>query len=447
MKRAYEKPVIRKYTSGIANKMGAAGPVAVQDNIEGVGINDLIRDYGSPLFVYSEKVIRETYEKLIHAFSARYPRVQAAWSYKTNYLQAVCRSFHKLGSWAEVVSSMEYDMARGLGMEGEQIIFNGPYKPYNALRKAVLDGAMINIDGLDEMRDLELISEEIGSTVNAGIRLNMSLGTYMAWDRFGFNLDTTEAYEAVKMAASKGKVKIKGIHAHIGTFILEPDYYRAAVYKVAEFALSLKKELGIKVEYIDIGGGFASHNDLKGAYLPTSETAPHFEQYAEAICSPLLSAFPPDELPLLILETGRALIDEAGYIVSTVVATKRLGSGQRALILDAGVNLLFTAFWYNHEVVPAVNRGFPMDDHIIYGPLCMQIDVIRESIKLPYLEKGDKVLIRPVGAYNNTQWMQFIHLRPNVVMISEKKDVSVIRKAETLDYLQSPESLPEWLTD
>jgi diaminopimelate decarboxylase len=75
----------------------------------------------------------------------------------------------------------------------------------------------------------------------------------------------------------------------------------------------------------------------------------------------------------------------------------------------------------------------------------MQIDVIREQIKLPDLEKGDRILIRPVGAYNNTQWMQFITRRPNVVMISEKGEVSVIRQAETVEYMQQMERMPEWL--
>ena len=77
----------------------------------------------------------------------------------------------------------------------------------------------------------------------------------------------------------------------------------------------------------------------------------------------------------------------------------------------------------------------------------MQIVVIREQVKLPHLEKDDRIIIRPVGAYNNTQWMQFITLRPNVVMISEKGKVSLIRQAETVDYLQQGEKIPEWLND
>ncbi|MEJ2031439.1 MAG: alanine racemase, partial [Deltaproteobacteria bacterium] len=383
MKKSYEKPVIKRYQAGIADKFAPIAAVKTLKAIEGRPVADLIKEYGSPLFVYSERQVRETHQRLLDAFSMRYPRVQAAWSYKTNYLRAICRLYQRLGSWAEVVSPMEYEMARKLGMPPEQIVFNGPYKPYEALKKAVLEGAMVNADSLDELSDLERIAEETGAPVAAGIRLNMALeGGFMSWDRFGFNLDSEQAFHAVKKVTAKGKVRIRGLHSHIGTFIRDVDHYRTQAGKMVGFALQLKEKLGIKIEYIDVGGGFASDIDLKGSYLRTSEVIPHFEEYAEVICTPLLDAFAPEDLPLLLLESGRAMIDEAGSLCATVIATRRLGSGQRALVLDAGVNLVFTSFWYNHEILPAADKSLPLEDHVVYGPLCMQIDVLRDSVKL-----------------------------------------------------------------
>ena len=448
MKKPYEKPVIKRYQAGIADKMSRARTVKIQAAIEGQQVGELLAAYGSPLFVYSERQIGRTYRRLLDVFSQRYPKVQTAWSYKTNYLKAVCKIFHRLGAWAEVVSPMEYEMARKLGQRPEQIVFNGPYKPYAALKQAVLDGAMINVDSLDEIQALEQVAAEIGRPVEAGLRLNMALeGGFMSWDRFGFNLDGDEAFHAVKIAVAKGQVRIRGLHSHIGTFILEAEHYRTQVKKLVAFAQLLREKLGITPAYIDVGGGFASDIDLKGSYLKTSEIIPHFEDYADAICQPLLDGFSTAELPLLLLESGRALIDEAGYLLGTVIATKRLANGRRALVLDAGVNLVFTAFWYNHEILPAVDKGFPLEDHVVYGPLCMQIDVLRDSVKLPFLEKGDQVVIRPVGAYNNTQWMQFINLRPAVVLLGKDGGRALIREAETVDYLQQPERLPPWLQD
>ncbi len=447
MKREYEKPFISRQMGGISNKFGSMTRAGVMESIDGVKVADLVAEYGSPLFVYSERRIKEKYRHFIDAFSLRYPKVCHAWSYKTNYLKSICKTFHRLGSWAEVVSEMEYEMAIKLGIEPSQIIFNGPLKPYTALKRTLIDGAMVNLDNMDELYAAERISTEIGSPVTVGIRVNMALGATMAWDRFGFNIESGQAHQAVKRAVSGGKVKIEGIHAHIGTFLLDPETYRLEVEKMIEFSKIIKNEFGIKVKYIDIGGGFPSHNKLKGTYLSTSDMVPMFERFAEAICDQMLAAFKPDELPLLILESGRALIDESGMLISSVAAVKRLSNGMRALVIDAGVNLLFTSFWYDHDVIPTVEGRAPMEDHVIYGPLCMQIDVIRPQIKLPSLEKGDSVVIKPVGAYNNTQWMQFINLRPNIVMISDKGEVSIIRKAETVDYLQERERFPEWLKD
>jgi diaminopimelate decarboxylase len=313
------------------------------------------------------------------------------------------------------------------------------------MKTALTQGAMVNLDGMDELYEAEKIAGEMGDAVDIGMRLNMGLGTHAAWDKFGFNLDSGEAYRAVKRAVSGGKIRLTGLHCHIGTFILDHELYRMEIKKLIEFAGTIKNEFGIVLKYIDIGGGFASRNKLKGSYFPTDESAPSFDMYAEAVCDELLSAFKPDELPLLILETGRALIDECAVLVSTVCATKRFSSGMRALIMDAGVNILFTAFWYNHDITPAVDRGFASEDHVVYGPLCMQIDVIHPRIRLPRLEKGDTVVIKPVGAYNNTQWQQFIQLRPNVVMIGENGAIAVIREAESIDYLQTNDKIPEWL--
>ena len=208
-------------------------------------------------------------------------------------------------------------------------------------------------------------------------------------------------------------------------------------------ALRMKEEHHIGVKYIDIGGGFASKNRLKSTYLPTTDLAPDFDAFAEAICSILLGSFPKDNLPILFLETGRAVIDEAGYLITTVEATKRLPSGLRALVLDAGVNIMVTSFWYDLEMLPVKEKSNFMEDHVVFGPLCMQIDVIRDIVKLPILSKGDNLVIRPFGAYNTTQWMQFIKMRPAIVMIGMLREVDVIREAEDVTYLHQKDRLPE----
>ena len=114
-------------------------------------------------------------------------------------------------------------------------------------------------------------------------------------------------------------------------------------------------------------------------------------------------------------------------------------------IVDAGVNLLFTAFWYNHAVTPIRPLPGKPEETIIYGPLCMNIDVMRHSIMLPPFNVGDALVFSPVGAYNHTQWLQFIEYRPNVVMIAEDRKVTIVREAEDLTVVTAQERLPAHL--
>jgi len=115
-KKRYERPVINKISAGYADKFGMNVKLQTFDNIDGVKVTDLLKEYGSPVFAVSEKTIRDTYNEAKQAFATRYPKVQFAWSYKTNYLNAICRIYHSEGSWAEVVSGFEYDKAISNGV-------------------------------------------------------------------------------------------------------------------------------------------------------------------------------------------------------------------------------------------------------------------------------------------------------------------------------------------
>ncbi|MHC1736494.1 MAG: alanine racemase [Ignavibacteriaceae bacterium] len=445
-KKRYERPIITKHYSGMMNKFGTGPVTTPKPIIDGVSVKSLVEKFGSPLFVISESKLRRNQRNLLRVFKTRYPKVQFAWSYKTNYLDAVCSVFHQEGSIAEVVSEFEYDKAKKLGIKGEDIIFNGPDKSRGALLKAIQDGARIHIDHFDELYDIIDITSTEKLKARVAIRINIDVGVYPLWDRFGFNYENGEAWQAIIRILANPDLQLVGLHTHIGTYMMTAEAYRIAASKIVTLFKNIKTEYGILLEYIDMGGGFASHNTLIGQYLPAEEMVPSPEQYAEAIATGLYELqVSRDDLPLLILETGRALVDSAGYLISTVLANKRLSGGKRAVVIDAGVNILFTAFWYKHKISPAQDSGVYTEEAAIYGPLCMNIDCIRESINLPALKKDDMIVIEDVGAYNMTQWMQFITMRPNVVMIMEDESVELIRKQENLETLLQQELLPERL--
>ncbi len=447
-KLKYERPVIRQLNKGITNKFGAQAGFIPHTHIDGVAVKDLIEEHGSPLFVLSERTIRQTYKQAYSAFTTCYPNVQFAWSYKTNYMNAVCRIFHQEGSWAEVVSRFEYEKALNNGVPGDKIIFNGPDKTIDDHRIAIENNSPIHIDHLDELYSLIELSEQLGKRPKVAIRVNMDTGIQPMWDRFGFNYESRQAWDAIQKILHTDKMDLVGLHCHIGTFMLATDAYQVAASKMADLALGIKKHFNQSIQYIDMGGGFASKNTLKGSYLNGTDVSPSFQEYAEKICTALLTAgFKTDELPMLILETGRAMIDDAGSLLGTVLANKRLTNGHRATILDFGVNILFTSFWYEHTISPAQECSQYAEDAVLYGPLCMNIDVVRESVKLPPLNKGDQVVVHRVGAYNMTQWMQFISLRPRIVLIDMEGKTHLIRERENLDYLMKLEKVPKHLKE
>ena len=439
-KLKYEKPVISKITAGVPSKFGLPAKQKIIQEIDGIPVADLIENYGSPVFVFSGKTIRNTFAEARRAFETRYPKVQFAWSYKTNYLDAICKVFHDEGAWAEVVSGFEFEKALSLGVSGSQILFNGPEKSEADLTLAINNNACIHIDHFDELYLLMEVTRKLGKKARVAIRVNMDTGIYPMWDRFGFNYENGEAWNAINRIMLAENLDLIGLHTHIGTYIMVASAYGIAATKLANLMMATHRKFDYWVKYIDLGGGFASKNTLKGAYMPGSETCPSFDEYAEAISNALISSeIPHENLPALFLETGRALIDDAGYLLTTVIANKRSSTGRRNMVIDAGVNILFTTFWYNLGIYPSKETSDYLEETTIYGPLCMNIDVIREAINFPHVKTGDQLVIERVGAYNVTQWMQFITYRPNVVLIDLEGKTHIIRKKEDLETLKNNE--------
>lgn len=442
----YERPTLIRHQAGLMNKFSRVTAMEPLSAIDGVPVAELVAKYGSPLFVFSERTLLARHRELTEAMTRRVPKARLAWSWKTNYLDAICRVFQREGSLAEVVSELEMEKALQLGVPGDQIHFNGPYKPEGALEKAFRLGVKIHLDHFDELSLAEKVAKRLGLRPKVAIRLNMAVPGTPAWTRFGFNLENGQAEDAVRRIVSGGQLQLAGLHCHLGTFLQEVDSYRQQAAKMSDFANRLSKEHGIFLEFLDLGGGFASRNTLHAQYLPGEQLTPSFAQYAEAISEGLARlSYPPDRSPAILLETGRALVDEAGYLISTVHANKRLPDGRRAMVLDAGVNTLVTSAWYRHDVLPAQPFSGTAEPTIMYGPLCMNIDVVRDNLLFPPMNPGDALVFKNVGAYNVTQWMQFIVARPAVVLISRKGEPAVIRRRETVETLLSQEELPTWL--
>ena len=452
-RRLYEKPVLLRHQAGLQNKFGKLPGLRVMEDLDGAPLAALAERYGSPLYLVSEGTLRRKVQQFRRAFESRYPRVRLGWSYKTNYLGAVCRIMHQEGSWAEVVSGHEYRLARELGVPADRILYNGPHKDDASLRDAIRGGTRIHLDHLEEIPRLEALVREAG--LPGGVRLPVAIRVNMQldanhWDRFGFNLESGRAHEAARRLAESKELELAGLHTHIGTYVDNVENYRRAAGRLVELALWVRRHTGARIRWWDMGGGFATRNTLHWAYQSGEVTCPSLQQYAEAIC-PVLATYPVDpgeELPELFFESGRALVDEAMHLLVRVLSERRLGDGSRALVVDAGVNLLSSTAWYRYDILPVGAAGPQiLEDTTLLGNLCMQIDVLRKAVPLPALRPGDLLVVRHIGAYNLSQSTQFIHGRPPVVLVDPTGAAHLVREAETPAYWRQLDRLPAHLGD
>ena len=395
---------------------------------------ELIEKFGSPLFLLDESLFIKRINDVRDAFTKSYSNFKLAYSFKTNYLKRVCELALREKVLAEVISGFEYDIAKSVGYNGKQIIVNGPYKPFNELIKYMQDSCIVNVDNKEELVNLSKIAKDLNKTINIGIRVNLKVGE-LPWSKFGFSLKDDESLSVVKEIINEhNSLKLKGLHLHIGTNIQNPDHYKKAVLNLLLFIREIEK-LNIRIDYIDLGGGFPSKDACPlNEKIEDWNDKINLKYFVNSICGPLNKYYHKKEKPLLIIEPGRLLIDESFSLISKVFSIKNI-KGINSVFIDAGVNIIPSAYYRKHKIETFSERPKELTD--VYGPLCMQVDLIESGIDLPKLEEGDVLIIKTVGAYELSQSMQFIRGRPVVVSISPDGEINLCRRKETYkDILQ-----------
>ncbi|MBI2035207.1 MAG: alanine racemase [Candidatus Liptonbacteria bacterium] len=391
----------------------------------------LLKEHGSPLFLINEKKLKESYENLSAALKEYYPKNLIAYSYKTNYLPAICETLSKFGARAEIVSGFEYDIAKKIGTEGKNIIWNGPHKTDEDLKNALREKCRLNIDNKEELGRLEKIAKEMGTVVNIGLRVysESNARIFQTWSRFGFCIEDHEAESVVRMTLRElPHLKICGLHTHLGTNISHPEIYRSVIQKLGQFNASVIRKNNISLQYIDIGGGFPLPSN-KPRYLGEWGVPP-IGDYVKNIAD-ALSAYFKDELPLLIIEPGRYLVGDAVKLFATIISQKIKG-GEQWVVVNSSISALPRAEYIDYPV--AVSQKQKSDaggkiNTVIFGLSCMPNDILGRA-QLPALREGDVVEISGVGAYSITSSSQWIALRPAVVFVKENEETKPISERE-----------------
>ena len=414
-------------------------------HINGQDCVALAQRYGTPLYVTSEDRVSEQFERYKKALSSRYPKVRILFAAKANGNLAIIRALARLGAGADVFSSGELHLALEAGIPAGMLLFNGSSKTPGDLVLAVEKGVKVSVDSLDELHQLDAAAKKAGKTAKIAFRVNPALevpthpkiATGLATSKFG--IPHNEIPDAYREAMSCNNIQPVGIHCHIGSQILDVEPFARA----AEVMVRLAKELtgiGVRLEFIDIGGGLGIpyHHDTDPAPTPedyAAKVVPVFKAGVEA-CG---------IAPELWVEPGRSLVADSTVLLTRVNSVK--SAHKKFANVDAGFNLLIRPAMYDayHEVIVANKADAPLTtEYTVTGPICETGDILAPDRKLPQIESGDVIAVLDAGAYGYAMSSQY-NCRPRCPeVLIHGTQVSLMRKGETFGDITATMQHPPW---
>lgn len=405
----------------------------------------LAQKYGTPLYVTSEDRVCEQFESYKEALTSRYPKVRVLFAAKANGNLAVMRALARRGAGADVFSSGELHLALDAGIPAEKLLFNGSSKTPGDLKLAVERDVKVSVDSLDELHQLDAAAHAAGKTAKISFRVNPALkipthpkiATGLATSKFG--IPHNEIPAAYREAMSCKNLQPVGIHCHIGSQILEIGPFVQA----AEVMVRLAKELtgmGVKLEFIDLGGG------LGIPYHHDTDPAPTPEDYAAHVVPVFRAGIEACGItPELWVEPGRSLVADSTVLLTRVNSTK--SAHKRFANVDAGFNLLIRPAMYDayHEVIVANKADAPLTtEYTITGPICETGDILAADRKLPQVAAGDIIAVLDTGAYGYAMSSQY-NCRPRCPeVLIQGAQVSLMRRGETTGDITAAMQYPPW---
>ncbi|MCG3178521.1 MAG: Diaminopimelate decarboxylase [Phycisphaerae bacterium] len=379
-------------------------------------LNSLLDSVGGAAFIGRLDIYRGNVQRFLGAFRGHYPNTNLGHSYKTNYLPALCVEADRLGLYAEVVSGMEYQIARTLGVPHERIIFNGPVKTRDELDVALSGGAMLNIDSLDELEVVaDLLSGRAAPPAELGLRCNLDMQWQGKTSRFGLSASNGDLQEAARRIRQLPHARLAGLHCH-SSFDRSAEAYADRAQAMVRIADDLFPEG--RPGYLDLGGGFCGN--MPPALLEQlSFDPPGFEQYAAAVAPILAARYGTQGGPQLILEPGVGMVADALQYACRVEVVKQL-PGRRVAATAGSVShlkIVPNAINLPMEVLRPPGRGGEEDAEAtdVTGFTCLEHDVIFRDCRRP-IARGDILVFSNVGAYSLVTAPPFIRTAPPVVV-------------------------------
>ena len=400
---------------------------------DGVSIEAIVREEGTPVYVYDAAAVRDRYRELDVAFGDYPHRIHYA--LKANSTVGIARLIRSLGGRVDANSGGEIAVATKAGFAPDDIVFTGVGKSPSELELAVRLGVFaINAESRGELERIDKIARALRVKARVAVRINPGvesgthpqISTGQLSHKFGIPID--QAREVCRWVVSQKGLNLVGLHVHIGSQLVDLEPVKNASEVVAAFALDLTS-VGVDLEYIDVGGGLGISYD--------GTTAPSAAAYGETV----VGAIKETRLPI-ITEPGRWIIGPAGVLISAVVDVKPQGNGRYFVVVDAGMSELIRPALYGsfHRIELLKPNETPLVTCDVVGPICETSDVFGAKRMMPLPSVGDLIAICDTGAYGSAMASNYNrHPLPAEVLV-DNSTWSVIRRRQTTEEMLAQEN-------
>ena len=401
--------------------------------VEGVALDDLVKSLQTPFYVYSQKSIKDSYNKLKNSLTKK-----IFFSVKANSNQAIISLMRSFGAGADVVSSGELKRALSAGIPPNKIIFEGVGKSIYDIKYAVQSNIrQINIESFEELKLIDTVGESFQRKINVGIRINPDIDSHThdkistgkKTDKFGINYNLIPE---ICLAIKKLKyIQLKGVSCHVGSQIHNIKIFEKVFNKMKK-ASEIIKANELSIDHLDLGGGFG--------VIYNKEKELNLEKLSYLISSIFKNA-PYD----ISFEPGRYLVANAGIIITKILTTK-INEEVNFLITDAGMQTLLRPAMYDayHNIVALSDNG-NKKDYTIAGPICESSDILAKKISLPEQQTGNYLAICDTGAYGAVMSSNYNTKGLPAEILIHKNRFAIIRNNENISTIIARDKIPEWL--
>ena len=417
--------------------------IANEDSVE------LVQQYGSPLLVVNHKRLIKDAQAIMQALSHAPAGSKVLYSYKTNCIPGILKTIHGTGIGAEVISPYELWVAEQLQVPGDMIVYNGVDKTDESLYRAIEMGILaINIDQREEVERICRVAKKIGRKARVGIRLGLSNTS-----QFGLSIATGEVMDVCREIASNSEwLDFNCIHFSITSNAKNAYTHKTHALLALDFIRTLKRELNLEVEYLDIGGGYGvpTTKNMTGVEYGLYRTfgclpkpaVPSKFQAIDSFIGEILASIKAScekldiKMPKLLIEPGRFVTSRSEVLLAKVLAIKKKPNGTQYLITDTGrLSMTFPSEFEYHEIFVANRVQTEMDtNYQVMGRICTSADWLAKNRYLPESQPGDILAVMDAGAYFSSYSSTFAFPRPGIIGIDNGR-IEFLRTPETFEYL------------